>query len=142
MARVCTAEGCDDRARARGWCNKHYLRLRRFGDPLHRRILEKTKPCTLHGCGRLRVGRGLCERHLLRLRKYGSPYVCKTRYWTPAEDAKLREVMASTNGGRAPYGTWTALAREFGRTQMAVYARLYQIRRYGRGGAPPKEAGR
>ena len=33
MRRVCSVEGCDAPARARGWCNKHLLRWRRHGDP-------------------------------------------------------------------------------------------------------------
>lgn len=29
----CTVEGCDLRAIARGWCNVHYRRWKRYGDP-------------------------------------------------------------------------------------------------------------
>lgn len=31
---VCKVEGCDGPVRLRGWCNKHYLRWSRHGDPL------------------------------------------------------------------------------------------------------------
>lgn len=30
----CTIEGCDKPHRNLGWCNKHYLRVRKYGDPL------------------------------------------------------------------------------------------------------------
>ncbi len=33
MARVCTIEGCGLPHLARGWCNKHYERWRRYGNP-------------------------------------------------------------------------------------------------------------
>lgn len=32
--RECSIEGCESPHRARGWCNSHWLRWRRFGDPL------------------------------------------------------------------------------------------------------------
>ena len=31
---VCTVPDCDRPVKARGWCQKHYERWRRFGDPL------------------------------------------------------------------------------------------------------------
>lgn len=32
--RTCSIEGCGNPHEARGWCNKHYLRAKRLGDPL------------------------------------------------------------------------------------------------------------
>lgn len=32
--RICAIPGCDKRARTRGWCDPHYRRWRRNGDPL------------------------------------------------------------------------------------------------------------
>lgn len=34
MRACCSIEGCSDPAWARGWCNKHYKRWRRYGDPV------------------------------------------------------------------------------------------------------------
>ncbi|HEY7824270.1 MAG TPA: HNH endonuclease signature motif containing protein [Acidimicrobiia bacterium] len=31
---VCSIPGCHERHEARGWCNKHYLRWKRHGNPL------------------------------------------------------------------------------------------------------------
>ena len=33
MPKVCSVEGCDKPAIARGWCKKHYAKLTRYGDP-------------------------------------------------------------------------------------------------------------
>jgi hypothetical protein len=33
MTQICTIEGCQSRANARGLCAKHYMRARRHGDP-------------------------------------------------------------------------------------------------------------
>lgn len=32
--RLCSIDGCDNVHKARGWCNRHWLRWARFGDPL------------------------------------------------------------------------------------------------------------
>lgn len=31
---TCSVDGCDNPHSARGWCNKHYQRAKRWGDPL------------------------------------------------------------------------------------------------------------
>lgn len=31
----CTIEPCTERVKARGYCNKHYMRFWRYGDPLY-----------------------------------------------------------------------------------------------------------
>jgi len=33
-SRICSVDGCDKRAKSRGWCNTHYERWRRTGHPL------------------------------------------------------------------------------------------------------------
>lgn len=33
MATECSFDGCTDPARCRGWCNRHYCRWKRNGDP-------------------------------------------------------------------------------------------------------------
>lgn len=58
--RICTVAGCENKYRARGYCNKHYLRWQNHGDPLGgnpgpsvRKVVDfpdSTRQCT--GCGR------------------------------------------------------------------------------------------
>ena len=49
--RTCTIDGCDHRYLASGFCNKHYQRNRRYGDPLHVTINRgniKPRPVPTH----------------------------------------------------------------------------------------------
>ena len=76
-AAVCAVDGCDRPVRARGWCNPHYLRWYKTGDP------EKIRParwdgyvrpeCSVDGCTILAHARGLCTIHFPRMRRHGDP---------------------------------------------------------------------
>lgn len=57
--RECSVEGCFRPVKARGWCNPHWKRWRRYGDPLgqpaprssaEQRFLERTEPLLWTGC--------------------------------------------------------------------------------------------
>jgi hypothetical protein len=74
MKTLCSMSGCDGVALARGWCNRHYRRWQKWGDPLAtaasvkrvERFLAKVEvdECWLwvgkkvHGYGRFYVGNG------------------------------------------------------------------------------------
>ena len=84
----CTVEGCFDGYHyAKGFCRKHYVFFKKYGDPLHQRK-EKARilPCAFGGCKHFRSGRkDYCGSHmkqlkngktLLPLRSRGEEIVC------------------------------------------------------------------
>lgn len=80
--RTCAVEGCDGEARIRGWCQRHYDRWYRKGDPGGPFPPKKVGPdvCRVEGCDRLLIppyGRGMCSLHYQRWRKHGDPF------WVP-----------------------------------------------------------
>lgn len=74
----CIIDGCDMKAKSRGWCNPHYQRWIRWGDPLIDRRRQRG-PCSQPGCDEPSRGKGLCNKHYLRLRHHGDPSFATSR---------------------------------------------------------------
>lgn len=73
--RTCGIEGCDRAVVARGWCNMHYMRWSRHGDPLNGGpVLHHNKGarCTVEGCERPAKCRSWCFMHYNRWLRRGS----------------------------------------------------------------------
>lgn len=74
---LCTVENCGTPAAARGWCNAHYARWRRHGDPKAGGVRQQPAPtdglCTVENCDRKASARGYCHLHYGRWRKHGDP---------------------------------------------------------------------
>lgn len=104
--RICSIEGCDKPYQARGWCQSHYARYMRHGDPLAGRAPRDSFPdtCTIEGCDGKHEARGWCKRHWLRWWKHGDPLRAvilfgddEARFWskvdkngpTPPHDVEL-----------------------------------------------------
>lgn len=79
---ICTVTGCASRVLARGWCNKHYYRWRKYGsptEPLHRLA---GRICGIEGCAAPHAAKGLCRKHYLR---QGDPAAVRPHEMTPEE---------------------------------------------------------
>ena len=69
--RICKIPGCGETPKIRrGWCPKHYMRWRRYGDPFKARVKYPSE-CTIAGCGQQHHARGKCYRHYLQARRAG-----------------------------------------------------------------------
>jgi len=79
---TCAVEGCDRPRKTRGWCNTHYERWRRNGDPgsagdARRRPVTT---CSIEGCEKRAKARGLCGTHWSRWRHHGDPTYTERNY--------------------------------------------------------------
>lgn len=72
--RTCNVEGCEDPHNADGYCLRHYMRVRRSGDPGPVGLL-KVRPdvCVIEDCGKPHKGYGLCSTHYARYKRSGDP---------------------------------------------------------------------
>lgn len=71
MTTICSIPGCPRPTVARTWCDPHYRRWRRHGDPtggLHHRT-----SCAVQDCPRPHSANGLCGMHNQRVRRTGDP---------------------------------------------------------------------
>ncbi len=72
--KMCVIDGCGRPLLARGWCNKHYHRWNRWGDPLtvdRRRRVEAV--CSVDDCKRMAKVKGWCTMHYSRWKRRGDP---------------------------------------------------------------------
>jgi len=72
MEKLCSAEGCNKKYYAKGYCEKHYDRFKRLGSP---DLPNKIKLCAVDGCEGKYVGLGYCRKHYDKFKKYGDPTV-------------------------------------------------------------------
>lgn len=73
---ICSVEGCDRPHCARGFCRRHWIRWRRYGDPLAgASFREPGGTCSVDGCRKPVAARRMCHLHYSRWRKHGDPRV-------------------------------------------------------------------
>lgn len=71
----CKVEDCNNKAKTKQLCIKHYHRLLRYGNVnIVKKRASHPEKCEAGNCDGRVVARGLCQRHYYRLRKYGDPH--------------------------------------------------------------------
>jgi G:T-mismatch repair DNA endonuclease (very short patch repair protein) len=90
--KLCSIEGCENNHLAKGFCNKHYLRNKTYGDPLH----VVVRICSVTGCNKKHKGQGYCVNHLIHYRNYGDPLA----YADPEETARKKSASLK---GKTPW---------------------------------------
>lgn len=73
--RICSIDGCNKTSSKRGWCEMHYGRWYRLGDPLAGGIFRNKLDdiCSIDGCHNKAKARNLCGKHWVRLKDHGDP---------------------------------------------------------------------
>ncbi|RKX92020.1 MAG: hypothetical protein DRZ90_14325 [Spirochaetes bacterium] len=105
--RLCSIEGCERVHMAKGYCELHYGRLRRTGDPMKVRKTHEPTFCTIPGCDRKHAGHGYCLLHYRRFMKYGDPLHL--------------EVEKHGMSGTPEYTTWRGMVNRCHRTSYREF---------------------
>lgn len=90
-------DGCDNKHLAKGYCCKHYSRIRNNGDP-NITLRPRDRTCSVPGCERKHDAKGFCNKHYCqqplqkeRIRKYNSSDRCKKLKWARMQKAKFKK---------------------------------------------------
>lgn len=72
MSKICSVDGCGKKVIAKGWCQEHYDRMRRYGtlEPFPKKIRGT---CSIAGCNKPNYARGWCSTHWARWKNHGDP---------------------------------------------------------------------
>lgn len=76
--RICMLEDCGRPHRGLGYCNRHYLKFKRFGDPFYAAVRANQIECAVEDCAQLAKARGWCMLHYGRWRATGDPLEVRT----------------------------------------------------------------
>lgn len=76
--KTCSIDGCQDEYLAKGYCKKHYTRVRNHKNP-HTVLIYKyhDKECLVPDCSNKFFSLGYCRKHHSRFKKYGDPNTVK-----------------------------------------------------------------
>ena len=88
MENTCSVDDCGRPTYRRGYCQTHYKRMLKTGDPgpaIHRRE-PAPEVCVVGDCGRPPAGRGYCNSHYARWRATGDPGPAELRHWEAAPE--------------------------------------------------------
>ena len=71
---VCSVKECGRQLKARGYCQTHYMQIRRgypITDQIKVRVSEKPEECVEEGCSDPVKAKGLCKAHYQRFLRHG-----------------------------------------------------------------------
>lgn len=106
----CSIDGCNLPHRGRGYCQTHYMRWYRYGDPL--RVPQKAPngtyadgvKCEVEGCSRQAKTLGMCHMHYFRMKNHNDPDKVVQVYRSTPERRKEQALERQRRYRATPHG--------------------------------------
>ncbi len=96
--KICKIKDCDNIYLAKGYCQKHYARVWRYGESQYTKIERNhAEHCSIIDCNEKYLAKGYCRKHYKRFKKYGDPQYTK------------HELHGMEN--TREYGTWISMRK-------------------------------
>jgi hypothetical protein len=70
----CSIENCGNKYHAKGFCQKHYRKNKRLGDPLAK---KEKQSCSIENCENKYAAKGFCQKHYNNNKNHGDPLAGK-----------------------------------------------------------------
>ena len=100
VIKICKESSCGKKRRSRGWCQLHYDRWRKHGDP--NLVKQNQAPkgyygiiCDVKDCSRKHFAKSYCHIHYRRWKKYGDPHFIKMKPDKAYDYAKRKQLYQS-----------------------------------------------
>lgn len=75
----CLVDGCEKHQHSKGYCEAHYRRMKKYGDPLRGGLLKRQGAiCKVDGCENKATLHDYCRNHYQMWKKNGSPLIRKS----------------------------------------------------------------
>jgi hypothetical protein len=71
--KACSIRDCKNKYYSKGYCQSHYDKNRRHGDPLFEEVIFKGLPCPIDNCNKPIINNGMCAMHDRRNKRHGDP---------------------------------------------------------------------
>jgi hypothetical protein len=73
MKKICSVDSCEKPHTAKGFCQAHYVRLKRTGKVGNHLLQARDQydSCSIFGCYGIHIAKGLCQKHYTILNTYG-----------------------------------------------------------------------
>ena len=79
--KACSVNQCERKHNSKGFCELHYYRFKKYGDPLKTSII---KNCKINDCDKKHSGHGFCSKHLDEFNKKNS---------SPLNDEEMKDFL-------------------------------------------------
>lgn len=99
---ICDIAGCTRPTRSpkAAWCNTHYFRWYRNGDPNRLLVAERPTTCTVEGCEKPKRG-SYCRMHGARLERNGDPLALNPKLRGTTATYRVAHTWVSQDRGKA-----------------------------------------